>query len=506
MSFFAIPPRRAIPLILLLIVTLVGTLSCTIGNAPPPVAPGPRTVYVHLFEWKWADIAQECESFLGPKGYAAVQVSPPQEHIVATGNPWWQRYQPVSYRLDSRSGTRAEFADMVRRCKAVGVDIYADAVINHMAGVDSGTGNAGSSFTHYDYPGIYQFQDFHHCGLNPNDDIMSYSDRGEVQNCELLNLADLNTGAAYVQDRLAAYMNDMLSLGVTGFRIDASKHIDTNELKTILGKLNNRTDGERPYIYQEVIEGGREPIKASEYVQNGDVTEFKYGTLLGLVFRAGKLDGLREFGMTPVFLPSNAAIVFTDNHDNQRGHGGADDVITFKDGKLYNLANTYVLAWPYGYPQIMSSYNFDNSDQGPPSNPDGSTMSIYTNGVPDCFNGRWVCEHRWQDLAGMVGFRNYTASRFEVTDWWSNGNAAIAFGRGDRGFVIINREDAELNNIFQTSMPAGQYCDVTKGELAADGRTCTGPTVTVNDTGQITVTVGGMSAVAIHGGAKVSGP
>lgn len=33
-----------------------------------------RTAIVHLFEWRWADIAAECERFLGPKGFAGVQV------------------------------------------------------------------------------------------------------------------------------------------------------------------------------------------------------------------------------------------------------------------------------------------------------------------------------------------------------------------------------------------------------------------------------------------------
>ena len=33
-----------------------------------------RSTMVHLFEWKWDDIANECEQFLGPKGYAGVQV------------------------------------------------------------------------------------------------------------------------------------------------------------------------------------------------------------------------------------------------------------------------------------------------------------------------------------------------------------------------------------------------------------------------------------------------
>jgi alpha-amylase len=462
----------------------------------------PRTVFVHLFEWKWSDIAQECENFLGPKGYSAIQISPPQEHIVADGNPWWERYQPVSYKLESRGGTRAELTDMVGRCKAAGVDIYADAVINHMTGVDSGTGIAGSTFTHYDYPGIYGNDDFHHCGLSgKSDDIYSYRNREEVQTCELLNLADLNTGSGKVQDRIAAYMNDLLSLGVAGFRIDASKHMDTNEIHAIVGKLNKIGDGKEPYIFQEVIEGAGEPIMAKEYFQNGDVTEFKYTNRLGPNFRNGSLANLEEFTRVGAFMASDIAIVFTDNHDNQRG----EQAITYKDGALYNLANVYMLAWPYGYPEVMSSYEFSNSDQSPPSEADGKTKSVYANGVPDCGNGNWVCEHRRPEIAGMVGFRNFTAPHFEATNWWSNGNNAIAFGRGDLGFVVINREDSELSQTFQTGMPAGTYCDVTKGELTPDGAGCTGATVTVKDAGQITLTVPPMTALAIHGGAKVGG-
>lgn len=29
---------------------------------------------VHLFEWTFSDIAQECERFLGPRGYGGIQV------------------------------------------------------------------------------------------------------------------------------------------------------------------------------------------------------------------------------------------------------------------------------------------------------------------------------------------------------------------------------------------------------------------------------------------------
>ena len=70
-------------------------------------------IIVHLFEWPWPAIAEECETYLGPAGFTAVQVSPPTEHVL--GDSWSTRYQPVSFKLDSRSGTPAEFSDMITR-------------------------------------------------------------------------------------------------------------------------------------------------------------------------------------------------------------------------------------------------------------------------------------------------------------------------------------------------------------------------------------------------------
>src|SRR4051794_11019511 len=114
-------------------------------------------VFVHLFEWRWKDVASECENVLGPAGFAAVQVSPPQEHAVQSTGTWSERYQPVSYSVErSRSGTGAEFRAMVERCRAAGVGIYVDAVINHMTGVPSpGVGSNGTSYSKYTYPGLY---------------------------------------------------------------------------------------------------------------------------------------------------------------------------------------------------------------------------------------------------------------------------------------------------------------------------------------------------------------
>ena len=98
--------------------------------ATPRGEKAPGAAFVHLFEWKWVDVARECETFLGPHGFAAVQISPSSENVVLNGYPWWQRYQVASYDLVSRSGNEDELRDMVSRCNAAGVDVYVDAVIN----------------------------------------------------------------------------------------------------------------------------------------------------------------------------------------------------------------------------------------------------------------------------------------------------------------------------------------------------------------------------------------
>lgn len=97
-------------------------------------------VIVTMFQANWKSVARECGEVLGPEGVGYVQVSPPQESI--QGTQWWTSYQPVSYKLDSKEGTEAEFKNMVRQCKAAGVGVIADTVINHTTGVDKHKGPA----------------------------------------------------------------------------------------------------------------------------------------------------------------------------------------------------------------------------------------------------------------------------------------------------------------------------------------------------------------------------
>ncbi len=457
-------------------------------------------VIVHLFEWTWPDVAAECETFLGPKGYRAVQVSPPTENAVVEDppRPWWERYQPVSYLFENRSGDRAAFADMTARCKAAGVDIYVDAVLNHMTGVYSGVGTAGSTFSEYHYPGLYDYDDFHHCGLTENDDIWDFNDPAQVRNCELVNLADLATEKEKVRDRLAGYLNDLIRLGVAGIRIDAAKHIAPEDIRAVLERLDGPL-----YVYQEVLDDADTLRWSPPYFPLGDVTEFRYGRRVGELFRSGRLDRLfgpesiREGG---VFMPDAEALVFIDNHDTQR-HGGGH-VLTHRDGPLYDLAVAFMLAYPYGRPRVMSSYAFTDDAQGPPADDGFHILPVHRpDGTVDCGGGRWICEHRRPVIAGMVGFYNATASARTLDHVWTGAPGRIAFGRGGRGFFALNRSGTTMEADLPTGMPPGVYCDVTAG--APDGAGgCAGPSVTVRPDGGAALALPPGTALAIHVGAK----
>jgi alpha-amylase len=61
-----------------LLVFLLTVLAVVYGR-PPNFAPG-RSGIVHLFEWRWLDIAVECERWLGPRGFGAVQVGRMEEN------------------------------------------------------------------------------------------------------------------------------------------------------------------------------------------------------------------------------------------------------------------------------------------------------------------------------------------------------------------------------------------------------------------------------------------
>ncbi|CAE6468326.1 unnamed protein product [Rhizoctonia solani] len=470
--------RTSLIFLTLLAATANANRNCSDSRMQRRVPSNDKKVVVQMFGWNWKSIAAECEQFLGPAGVGYVQVNPPQEHL--SGDQWWVDYQVVSYQLQSKRGSRSDFAEMVGRCKNVGVKVSVDIIWNHMSGVENGVGTAGTQFSHYNYPGLYDWNDFHHCGLTNNDDIQNWGDREQTWNCELVNLADLNTGSDKVRAKLVGFSNDLLSLGVDGFRIDAAKHMHPNDIGAIMKGLSRRPS----YISQEIVDTSGSMV--GMYTGIGDVQEFRYPEALKAAFGGGGIAGLRGIENRN-WLISTSANVFVTNHDQERG----GNALTYKSRSTYTLAHVFMLSYPYGTPTILSSYEFNDNSAGAPNGAWGACSGA--GGA----NG-WLCQHRWTAIAGMIKFYNKVGTN-GLNNWVQGSNQQIAFGRGNAGFVVINNEDSEWTRTFQTSLPSATYCNVITGTKS--GNSCTGGKVTVAN-GSFTVTVPARSAGAYHIGAK----
>ena len=49
----------------------------------------------------------------------------------------------------------------------------------------------------------------------------------------MVSLNDLDGGKDYVRQKIADYFNDLVNIGVSGFRVDASKHMWPGDLEAI---------------------------------------------------------------------------------------------------------------------------------------------------------------------------------------------------------------------------------------------------------------------------------
>jgi glycosidase len=49
-----------------------------------------------------------------------------------------------------------------------------------------------------------------------------------------------------VRERIAAYLTDLLSIGFSGFRVDAAKHIQPDDLAAIFSKVKRNMGGALP--------------------------------------------------------------------------------------------------------------------------------------------------------------------------------------------------------------------------------------------------------------------
>lgn len=259
---------------------------------------GQKGSIVEMFGWPHADIAAECAA-IASYGYLGVKTFPAQEQVMSDQpfnnilNPWYFMYQPVSYRLQGRMGTRDQLRSMIQTCRQLNVRVYSDAVVNHMVGCGNDANpkhrndnngacttwpNKNSSLVGGSSPfysqcfayttaidtGMPPMQEFPAVGYGPLDfhcerALNSWTDPLDLNAGWLTGLVDLNTERDNVRERIADYMTDLIGIGYSGFRIDAAKHIKPDDLVAILMKLRRNLGGHFPddfITWLEILLGG----------------------------------------------------------------------------------------------------------------------------------------------------------------------------------------------------------------------------------------------------------
>ncbi|CAE7281098.1 Amy2 [Symbiodinium pilosum] len=297
---------------------------------------GQKGAIVELFGWPHADIEQECEA-LGKMGYLGVKIYPAQEQVMSTEpfnnvmNPWYFMYQPVSYRLQGRMGTRDDLRRMISACRKNGVRVYADAVINHMSGGGNDAnpkhrnpqancqtfGNKTSSlpgghspyytqnyaYTTGEHTGKAPLQEFPAVPYGPQDFhcervLNAWSDPLDLNAGWLTGLTDLNTERENVQERIADYMTDLISIGISGFRIDAAKHIKPDDLVQIILKFRENVGGKMPedwFSWLEILLGGEADLLMCNTASGYNYGEYLSSALLKAGLSQPEVDAVKTW-------------------------------------------------------------------------------------------------------------------------------------------------------------------------------------------------------------------
>lgn len=387
-------------------------------------------VILHAFNWKYAEIADKAGQ-IAENGYKIVMVSPP---LKSSGHEWWARYQPQDYRvIDNPLGNTHDFRAMIQALADHQVVVYADIVLNHMA-------NEAWMRPGLDYPGerilaqyrsapdyyeglrlfgnlsvnLFSAWDFHAPGR-----IMDYRDRWQVQNLRLSGagsdpgLPDLAANP-WVVEQQQTYLKSLKAMGVRGFRVDAAKHMSSEQINRVF--TPEITQG--MHVFGEIItQGGAgtfdHDVFLKPYLEQTSQGAYDF-PLFFSTFHAmkpsGSLKTLVDPGAYGQALPSARAITFVITHDIPNNDGFRYLVMDPVDEKL---AYAYILGRDGGTPMVFSDHN-------------------------ESGHNRWVDAYDSPELVNMVRFHNRVQG--QPMTMLAYNDCALLFSRGQgQGIVGINK-------------------------------------------------------------------
>ena len=292
---------------------------------------------LHAWNWKVNDVKARLDS-IKKAGYGAVQLSPLQPKLdgnnwssESTSSQWWKLYQPLGFKIsegnESFLGTKEDLVSLCNEAKKYDIKIVMDIVANHLAGKDN---NYTTDQVYIKYP-------LHTLGIKADDNNGQSVVQGHI------GLPDLDTSNKQVQNDVLAMLKDYLDCGVSGFRFDAAKHIETPDdgdyrsdfWPTVLDGTSAYAKEKgyaTPYYYGEILNTCGAGRSFSSYTKMMSIVDNKQGTSIVQAVHNNNLGGVKttyDTGESPDHL-----VLWAESHDTYANTSGYDLTTSFPSSEI----------------------------------------------------------------------------------------------------------------------------------------------------------------------------
>jgi len=171
-----------------------------------------RHIILHCFLWQLQAIIKNL-SKIKAQGYDVILISTINE--IKKGDAWWCDYQPESFKIGNRHGSKADLIELCSKANKLGIIISVDIVLRHVAGDDY-----GNLIPHQDVDKSLT--------CNPNfltnaPNCTDFNSRFMTTNYAC-GMPMLNYNNHELQDIYVKFLTELRECGVGSFRLDMMKH------------------------------------------------------------------------------------------------------------------------------------------------------------------------------------------------------------------------------------------------------------------------------------------
>lgn len=418
---------------------------------------------MHAWSWNFNEIARSMKE-IADAGFTMVQTSPVQpcyypegagkkifDPNVTEGN-WYYYYQPTDWKVGNKIlGSKAEMQQMLDSAAKYNVKVIVDVLPNHTAfDVDAVSDDFFKAVGGRD-------KMYHSNGLMS---IRDYNDRAQCTLEGTGSLPDVNTENPDFQKYYMQFVNELLKMGVRGFRYDTAKHIGVHSdpvdkasgvtvndfwdvatgRKAVKG-VRLAMPADSLFIYGEVLQDRNVPEK--EYADYMNQTASSLGHVLREALDKHSVSNLDVISFhheaAPEFLTT-----WVESHDT---YANANESAHLTDNQIRE-GWVYLTARQNGTPLFFSR-------------PAGSTRdNYYGNNV---LGARGNDSFKDPEVVAVNKFRHAMKGQKENVQISDNGQVLLV-NRGKKGAAVVNIGTFANSVNLPTGLPDGTYKDVVYGK------------------------------------------